>query len=236
MVNYMEQNFYVYYLINPLNCQVFYVGKGKDDRMLTHEKIALKKWKETQTEKLKPHHLLIQELHAQGLKIIYEKVLINVSEKQALTKEKQLIEYHGRIINGTGYLLNISPGGSNGGKTEKPVNQYTLEGELVETFSSAKQASEKVSTANQSYITQCCKGKRVSSGGFLWSYKDNSAPVFHKQYYRKVGKYTKDNILLTVYTSITEAGKDNNIKFRNISTCCRGKSTTSGGYKWSYLD
>ena len=229
----MKQNYYVYYLIDLRNCQPFYIGKGKDKRMYAHEQEVVGNYKNA----TKPHHDRIREILAAGLKIQYEKVLINATENQALKKERILIEQYGRVCNGTGILLNKSSGGSNGGTTEKPVSQYTMEGEFVQHFSSAKVAAECISSANQAYITQCCKGKRKSSGHFQWTYKDSPAPMqYHKQYEKPVLQFNMTGELVAKHLSVSLAAKSIGKSVHTISCVCRGRSKQSGGFIWKYAD
>jgi hypothetical protein len=51
----------------------------------------------------------------------------------------------------------------------KPVNQYSLNFELIESFKSASEASRKTGVS-KTCITRCCRGERKSSGGFTWNY------------------------------------------------------------------
>lgn len=223
--------FYVYLLIDPNTNQPFYVGKGRDDRMLYHERAATRNY----ADATKPHHERIKQILASGRNVVYRKVLVNATEKQAYSKERQLGKHYGRICNGTGILLNISTCGSRGGKTEKPVSQYTLEGVHVADFESAKVASEQVHGANRSYITQVAKGRRRSAGGYLWTYKGELVPKFNKEYYSPVIQFnveTKKRI--NVFRSMTEAQKVTGIELHNISEACRGNSRSAGGYLWEY--
>lgn len=225
----MQQNYYVYLLIDPRTSQPFYVGKGCENRMFYHELSVVRNYKDA----VKPHHNRIREILNEGLKIVYEKVLLNVSESKALIKEHELTDHYGRVNNGTGILLNVSSGGHRGGAVEKPVSQYQLDGIFLKTYPSAKVASE-YTNANRSYITQCCKGKRRSAGGFLWCYKDSSPPIYHKQYYRKVEQQTLTGKHIAYYPSLTAAQNHTGIELHNISECCRHKSKTAGGFVWHY--
>ena len=38
------------------------------------------------------------------------------------------------------------------------------------------------------------------------------------------------------FNSLIEAEQKYNIKYQNISACCRGKKKTAGGYRWEYID
>lgn len=51
----------------------------------------------------------------------------------------------------------------------KPILQYTLDNIFIREWDSAKQAENELGCYGIGY---CCKGKRKSSGGFIWKYKD----------------------------------------------------------------
>lgn len=54
-------------------------------------------------------------------------------------------------------------------KHNKKVAQYTLDGELVAIYESAKEASN-VIQKDHSSICKCCRGKKKTCGGFKWKY------------------------------------------------------------------
>lgn len=229
----MKTVFYVYFLLDPRTSQPFYVGKGRDNRMHYHEAAVLGNRKDAKL----PHHDRIRELHSLGLAPVNLKVLVDVSEKEALLVEKNLIEHYGRVINGSGILLNKSPGTENGsGISPKPVDQFSLEGEFIRTWESAKEASIGVPGANQSYITQVCKGKRISAGNFLWAYKGNSPRPNVRERQRGVEQFTKEGVSLGVFASMRLAQDASGVPMRQIGECCRGRLKTSGGYVWRYVD
>ena len=227
--------YYVYILIDSSNSQPFYVGKGQGDRMLKHLYDAQSRDKHTgEFIHHKPHHVHIRRMCEAGVEIVYHKDLESVTQTQALNRERELIERIGRKITNTGPLLNISKGGQIGGETCKPVTQYTLDMTPVATYPSAKVASESVHGANRSYITQCCKRKRVSAGGFLWSYENDSPQPYAKKYYKAVEQYSSQGDFIAKYDSLTEAQRVTGVELHNISECCRGKSKTAGGFVWQY--
>lgn len=53
---------------------------------------------------------------------------------------------------------------------KKPVMQYAKTGEFLATFKSAVDAQENLGI-DQGHISQCCKGKRKTAGGYKWKYK-----------------------------------------------------------------
>ena len=233
--------YYTYLLIDPRNNQPFYVGKGKGRRMYQHV-LDCNNRNQDYTNDLQNR---IREIRKDGFKIIYDKVLINVTKTSSHNKERDLIEEFGRVDLGTGCLLNRTTGGQEvsliSDKTReikrqgssKPVDQYTLDGEFIKSYPSAKVAGEETS-ANRSYITQCCKGKQKSAGGFLWVYKDAPAPTYEKKYYSPVQQLTIKGKIVAEFRSLTEAQAVTGVELHNISECCRGKSRIAGGFMWQY--
>lgn len=236
--------YYTYVITNPITNQPFYVGKGTGRRMYWH-------WMNRDTHANKFMRETLQAIERKGLKPLYEKVLINANETQASDKEQELIKHYGRRDLGTGILCNLTDGGDQGAtswspetkerkrqielakKKGRPVSQFTLTGEHIADYTSAKVASE-CTNVNQSYITQVCKGKRVSAGKFLWTYKGENPRRFTKIYYRSVDQFTIDNKFIRHYISLTDAERWTNVELHNISECCRGKSKTAGGFIWKY--
>lgn len=66
-------------------------------------------------------------------------------------------------------LIGKQYGKQNGINSSKPINQYSLNGILIKTFSSAREASREL---NISYkcISKCCKGNLKTYKGFIWSF------------------------------------------------------------------
>jgi len=54
-------------------------------------------------------------------------------------------------------------------KIKKKVEQYSLEGELLTTFDSIKDAGE-TTNIHRTSITKVCLGARKSAGGYIWKY------------------------------------------------------------------
>lgn len=121
---------------------------------------------------------------------------------------------------------------------QKPCCQYRLDGSFVSKFSSSFEAGKKTGIQCGS-IDNCCKGKKLSAGGYQWRYSnfsDNIEPARSSK--RKVGvaQYDEDNTLVATYSSCREAARKNNLTFQVISECVNGKrKTLYGGYIWKRL-
>jgi len=91
--------YYVYALIDPRDKKPFYIGKGKGNRCLQHEKEALKGSDH-------PKCIKIREILKQGLSICIERLAYFHDEHKAYDHEKEVISQIG-LDN----LTNISAGG-----------------------------------------------------------------------------------------------------------------------------
>jgi hypothetical protein len=240
--------YYTYIIIDPRNSQAFYVGKGKNRRMYDH-------WKHRNAKLCCNYQLrkTLKEIEHAGLRLVYAVPLCNVTEREALDKEIELVTKFGRLDIGTGILCNLTDGGDTGASSwspqtrlnksqielEKnkgvPVSQYTLNGIFISSYPSAKRASESVTEANRSYISQCCKKKRQSSGGFLWAYTKDGVPLYTHAYNTKVHQYTLDGQFLTEYRCVSEAAKAVDAFPGDISSACRGKLKTCKKFIWKYI-
>jgi hypothetical protein len=102
--------YFVYQLVDPTTSLPFYIGKGKNDRAKTH---LWGKSKSNNPDK----DSRISEIRRQGFEPIIQYLYENLSEKEAYTKEEELIAEHGRIkFDKNGILVNIK-------KDAKPPSQ-----------------------------------------------------------------------------------------------------------------
>lgn len=56
-------------------------------------------------------------------------------------------------------------------KRAKPVDQYTIDGEYMKTWPSAKEIERELGI-NDSNISECCNKKRKKAGGFIWRFAE----------------------------------------------------------------
>ena len=96
--------YYVYELINPINNQVFYVGKGTKNRAWSHTKYL-----KANDNSIKAN--TIRKILEAGLEPVIKQVFFTDLQEQADMYEEELISKYGRKFNGTGILTNISLGG-----------------------------------------------------------------------------------------------------------------------------
>jgi len=165
-----DSMYYVYVLIDPRNNQPFYVGKGKGKRVKSH----YYNW--SSIDKSNPHKARkIKKLKKLGWEPKYEIVFESKNENLVFEKEKELIAKWGRIdVDKKGILTNINPGGEGNTGGQRPVKQYNLFGEYIQTFSSCLEAIRSLGKVNSSAIIECCKKKdgHKAALGYFWTYAE----------------------------------------------------------------
>ena len=119
-----ELGCYVYRLVDPRNCQTFYVGKGKNNRVFAHAKCALKDYSdvgynpdEDDDESLK--YKTIREIKDAGLEVIYIIERYHLSDRDAFIIESVLIDAYSIKRQLTNKIR--------GYESTDPINALTLE-------------------------------------------------------------------------------------------------------------
>lgn len=86
-------NYYVYKLIDPRNGEVFYVGKGKDNRVFDH--VQGRNLADIENPKIER----IKQIHAANLDVIKVIVRYGLTEKEAFIVESVLIDTYPGLTN-----------------------------------------------------------------------------------------------------------------------------------------
>ena len=116
------------------------------------------------------------------------------------------------------------------------VHQYSLSGEYIATYKSAKEAA-RVTGVDDSRILSAAKGVTKKGGNYQWSYEQR---LFIEPYkfalWKKVYQYDKDGNFIREYDSAVFAARELGKRYadRQISNCCTGLLKHAYGYKWSY--
>jgi hypothetical protein len=195
----MINTYYIYFHLNPITKEIFYIGLGLNKRAWDKNRGRNKHW--------------INYIKKYGdpiVKIIYDDLTL----EQAILKEQYYIKLYGRMgYDDGGILVNKSEGGESGSKgikwskesvenrnkklkgrifttehklnialskqnhpsyqsrkTNRPIFQKNLEGNIINEWNTIKEASISLQLSEM-YIIQCCKGKREQYKNFKWEYK-----------------------------------------------------------------
>lgn len=133
--------------------------------------------------------------------------------------------------------------GKNNGRAQG-VEQYSLEGELLNIYETITEASIKTNVC-ASKISCVCNGKRKTTGGFIWKYhgekrndtveRKYSYDALHDKNAKAIIQYDLNGKIINEYNSIADAVKINETYSRpNLIACLKGRTKTAYGYVWKY--
>jgi len=127
----------------------------------------------------------------------------------------------------------------------KPVNQYSLDGKYIQTFSSIRNACEDIGIdLNSSHINECIAGIVRQAYGYLWKFakdgKGNISPMRDRivnestaeKIKMPVSQFSLDGEHIATHASGKEASENVGILRSCISSCINGKRKTAGGFLW----
>lgn len=124
----------------------------------------------------------------------------------------------------------------------KPINRYDTDGNYIDSFPSASEASRQLGYKNSRSISCCLLGEYKVAHGFQWRFSDDNRPVeklFENEYFSKksVVQLTLDGEYVKTFDIATNAYKELGKKDNGmISQCCKGKRGKYSGYRWLYLE
>lgn len=120
----------------------------------------------------------------------------------------------------------------------KPINQYNLKGEFINSFTSQKQASEYLNIPKCG-IGLVCNKKQQTTQGFVFRFKNDGLEDDFKLLPKKgkpIIQYSRKGNFIKEWDSIIEASKYYEIDPSGINSCCRTKQKTAYGYIWKYKE
>lgn len=167
------------------------------------------------------------------------------SEKcKKANRTKEYLEKHSKIIKSlweSEDYANAHKGANN--HMAQAVKQYDLDGKFIREYDTITQASQ-ITGVNLSKISAVCKGKRKTSGGYVWKYSNDKHIVLKRENNydytkdksaKKVLQFTKDGKFINEYYSVNDVSRKNPGMLRSaIQQNLRGKSKSAYGYVWKY--
>ena len=128
-------------------------------------------------------------------------------------------------------ISEISKKTYNHAKHDIPVYQFDIiNNTLIQRYNSAAEAARSIN-GNKAHITACCKGKRKTHAGYVWSYSQK-CPEIKKKIYQYDAITRK---LVRIWNDISEISNDAAYKNR-VSNVCNHYQRTHAGYVWSYTN
>lgn len=121
----------------------------------------------------------------------------------------------------------------NGTSKSRAVKQYTIDGVLLNSWNSIRNAS-RYTGIDSSAICGGCNGKYRVVHGYVWRYAEDDFDKYTTSSTNKVLQYNKNMELIKEWGSIKEASMFYGCDRTAIRNCCLGKTKTSCGYIWKY--
>lgn len=112
----------------------------------------------------------------------------------------------------------------------KEVFQYDYDGDLINRYRSAMEASRSTGIS-VSCILSVCNGHARTAGGYQWRSKDSKKNVMKIPY---IFQYDLNGNFINKYKSLKEASDAVGVSSGAIGMVCAGKRKTSAGYLWKY--
>ena len=170
----------------------------------------------------------------------HEVIMDGLTKEQACAAEIALIAKHGTQDPNKGY--NIQSGGEGCAEQNNvAVNQYSLDGRYIKTWSSMKEADAAfgvLNTSGGSQIGMACRGACKTAHGYMWAYSTGDSSdiePYETNRYKKVAQYTTSGRFIKMWNSIKEASDALGIDGGSITNVCKGKYyRTAGGFVWRY--
>lgn len=124
------------------------------------------------------------------------------------------------------------------GKGTKRVKQIDPEsGEVVKVWNSQIEACE-FYNGNPSLISDAIRRNSLTKG-YYWKFEDDNTPLIKKKnpFSKEVEQIDKNTLeVIKVWDSLSEVERQLNIPTGNISSVCKGKRKTVGGFIWRMKD
>ncbi len=115
----------------------------------------------------------------------------------------------------------------------RPVSQYDKDGNLIKKFVSAEFA--KIETGIE-HISDVCKGRLLSAGGYIWRYELDSFDKFENKNPWLLYQFDKKGNFLAKYFDCKHASERTGVDTSSISAVCLKKTVrkSAGGFIWRY--
>ena len=121
--------------------------------------------------------------------------------------------------------VNISSAVKNSEKWKKAVEEGRVGGKAHKNGKLSEETKNKIRESIISYYEENKESK-------IEKLRESMA----KAKGRKVSQYTKNNVFIREYNSISEAGRLSSVNNNNISNVLANKTKTAGGFIWRYVD
>lgn len=186
---------------------IFYIGKGKNKRIFS--KSGRSEW----------WHRITKKYYGKGFPV-YSKLIENVSENEAFSKEKELIQLYGRKDVNGGMLINMTDGGDG-----PSGHKHTIKSRLL---MSNKRKGAVFSDDHKNNLSKSAK-ERVKSNPTVVTNRIVDMVNARRTFVDAVLEHVPSKKRVTV-TNVSEFAKQNKLHQGHISDVICGNRKSHGGW------
>ncbi len=234
----MELKYIFYITVNSINGK-FYFGVHKTNPEVFDGYIGCGIYREAQATQNIAFHKAVKKYGYSNFK--RTTIQIFDTEEEAYKFEKLVVT---PTLLKSKQCYNTTIGGIGGGNEiqKKTVYQFSLNGEFLRSYKSARDAALQVAPNNQdnirNSIKNCCLGTSYSSCGYFWSYykefiKKEDYQNNIKKRKNRIAQYTLSGKFLRYYDNITQARNESGLY--NLYSSINGNCSV-GGFQWKYYN
>lgn len=114
----------------------------------------------------------------------------------------------------------------------KPVVQYTMGGQYIQTWKNITEAARECGNLSDSHISQCCTQQRDSCGGFQWRYLEDNISVLPPLFTKRPVICLETN---EIFKTCNQAAKHFGYSQATVKKSCMNKKTTKP-FHFAWLD
>ena len=163
---------------------------------------------------------------------IHEILDCNLTKEEACKKEVELIKFYNSTNSQFGY--NHSTGGECGAAGVCHTKETRKKMSEAHSGKNGVWYGKHFSEQHRKKLSEAHKGKNAGENSYLYG-KTKS-----KEVKQKIGEALGKSVMCIetrkIYISTREAERQTKIANQNISSCCRGKYKTAGGFHWKYVE
>jgi len=231
--DYLMELKYIFYITVNLCNGKFYYGVHKTNPDVFDGYIGDGIYKQTDAIKDVAFHRAVKKYGYENFKRTTIKIFPDTDEgKQQAFGLETIIVNETLLKSKTCY--NTAIGGKGGNKLEsnKRIYMFALNGNYLQSFSTARDAARFLETENESSarsaIKNCCLRKSQSAFGYFWNYKKEFT---YESNVKKVAQYTLKGKFIRYFDSTSEA--EETLHINTIKQAIL-KNYQAGGYQWRY--
>lgn len=226
----MKMKYIVYITINQCNGK-FYIGIHETNPEVFDGYIGCGIYRQNGATKDFPFHKAVRKYGYENFK----RTTIQIFDTKEEARNFEALLVNSTLLKSK-QCYNVAQGGM--GTVDdsfcKRVYQFSLNGEFLRSYKSAREAAKNIDESNQDVIRVAiknnCYGKTQSSYGYFWSFKKEftykQSKILHP-----IAQYTLFGKFIRTFNSITEAEVAFNTS-HIYESLCKGKS--AAGYLWRY--